>query len=151
MVIKMSSDNVREARRAILPNVAAVIDFVKQRRRETREKAVNLERNIPIPADTSNKFLRREDANRAKYNPTSADLKVLYPDGVEPTRPLTIDAQVNANFQKDRQVLNDLVPTIVPPDSYFEKGELDLLESTDHPLRYPAKTYIRKFCKSILF
>lgn len=146
MVIKMAaSRELDDGSRAILPNVAAVIEFVKMRRKKTREKAVNLERAMPIPFDSSNKFLLREDANRAKYNPASADLKVLYPDGMEPTQPLSLDRQVNANFQKDKLVLNDLVPTIVPPDSYFEKGELDLLESNDHPLRYPAKSYIRKF------
>ena len=140
MVIRMSEKYIERTKRAVLPNVAAVIDFIRQRRKTTREKAVHLERNKVIP-----EYLRSEDANRSKYNPAMADLKVLYPDGVEPSVTHGVDALVNANFQKDKKVLNELVPTIVPPDSYFEKGELDLLESAEHPLRFPAKVYIRMY------
>jgi hypothetical protein len=141
MVIRMSEKHIESTKRAVLPNVAAVIDFIRQRRKTTREKAVNLERNKPI--NPSSEYLRSEDANRSKYNPAMADLKVLYPDGVEPSVTHGVDALVNANFQKDKKVLNELVPTIIPPDSYFEQGELDLLESAEHPLRFPAKVYIR--------
>jgi hypothetical protein len=147
MVIRIGEAHVENVRqRAVLPNVAAVIEFVKLRRKTTREKAVNFERREPIPDDFVKDFLRKEDANRAKYNPLSADLKILYPDTARSNDvdSASLDAQVNSNFSKDKEVLNEMFPTIIPPDSYFEKGELDLLESTEHPLRYPAKSYISK-------
>jgi hypothetical protein len=41
-------------------------------------------------------------------------------------------------------ILDDLVPRIVPPDSYFEKEELRIIESWDNPLRTPCRKFFGK-------
>ena len=105
MFIRMSTKNSEEGKQTILPNVAAVIEFIKMRRKTTREKAVNLEREQSIPSEFEKQFLRQEDTNRVKFNPASADLKLLYPEGTgdaPSSEYSSVNATVNANFNKDK-------------------------------------------------
>ena len=154
MVIRLKGVdlNQKATKRPVLPNVAAVIEFIRERRRTTREKAINLEQRSSTPSDYV--YLRKEDANREEFNPTMADLDMLYSKErrQEAGFDLLADPQVTENFKKDQKVLDDLIPEIIPDDSYFEKEERDVLESREHPLRFPAKVYIRKsyFCNNNL-
>ena len=59
----------------------------------------------------------------------------------------TISSAVNA----DKKYLEELLPTIHPPDSYFDQEELPYLLSMDTPLRYPPIYFIRKSTTTITF
>ena len=147
MVIRLKGIDFDQmaAKHPVLPNVAAVIEFIRERRKTTREKAINLEQRKSTPSDYV--YLRKEDANREEFNPTMADLDLLFSKErrQEAGFDLLADPLVTENYKKDEKVLNDLIPEIIPDDSYFEKEERDVLESREHPLRFPAKVYIRKF------
>ena len=45
------------------------------------------------------------------------------------------------------KVLDKLVPNIVPKDSYFEPGELDIIESVDNPFRAPCRHHFGLFIR----
>ena len=94
-------------------------------------------------------------ANRLKYNPINADLHLLYPSPNTEESNIYEDTRIKRRdfstattiFEKDKKVLDDLVPLIVPEDSYFEPDELKVLDSEDHPLRFPPRYYISTaFC-----
>jgi hypothetical protein len=89
-------------------------------------------------------------ANRLKYNPINADLHLLYPTKNPDESTIYEDNRIqrrdfstaNLSFESDKVVLDELLPTIIPDDSYFEPGELKVLDSDDHPLRFPPRYYI---------
>ena len=103
------------------------------------------------------KFLPMSSTEKLKYNPPLADLSFLYPeDGsseeIYDNRIERRDfSSAMGEFKKDEQVLNNLLPTVIPADSYFQPAELAVLNSKDHPLRFPPRYYISKILFLIYF
>jgi len=60
--------------------------------------------------------------------------KILYEDGIP--RHVVDDRAIRLS---NIEVLKELVPKVVPSDSYFEPGELAVIESLDNPFRAPCR------------
>ena len=168
MVVKLSNGGARVLQAPISGDVAAAIHWVKDRRKKYKYLTRNSEKGVLPPDEYREKFLEADALGRHKYNPPLADLELLFPTGVDamwssnkassleiPTGEYeapTVEellatsenSTVNDSFKSDKVLLDRLFPTITPDDSYFEKGEIEILEASNKPLRYPAKTYIRK-------
>jgi hypothetical protein len=90
--------------------------------------------------DATSRYEIRPDLVKWYYPPESY-LKELDLDLDRPQHTLDDEAINLSNIK----VLEELVPEITPPDSYFQKEELEIIESWNNPLRAPCRHHFGLF------
>jgi len=126
-----SSENDRE----FISGLISIQDYLAKKRKLTRKK---------VRFNRPESFVNLTEKPDPRFSLTPEEVEWFYPasknvpnweyDGE------TISSAVNA----DKKYLEELLPPIHPPDSYFEEEELPYLLSMDTPLRYPPIYFIRK-------
>ena len=124
--------------------ISNVFDRIKLLRNRTRQRARFLDDEAPKKKfGKLGDFMSLFETRLKDFNISPDQLKWLYPNTNVKESPTFINQSMLSNLAKEKALLDEMVPSITPPDDYFYPEELDALINGDGLLRYPAKNYIR--------
>lgn len=137
---RMSDDTAKKQKHQI----SKVFDRIKLIRNRTRQKARYLDDEAPKKKfGKLGDFMALFETSLKDFNISPDQIKWFYPNSKVKETPTFVNQSMLANLAKEKALLDEMVPSITPPDEYFYPEELDALTNGEGLLRYPVKHYIR--------
>ena len=124
------------------PNIDSVLNYVKKFRSMTG-KSSNLLEDYLLPPSQQESHYRDGKYGTPVFNLSEAQVNWIYPENVRKSWDFDMDHDKDFS-DLDKEFLDSLVPQITPPESYFEKEELDVLHGQDLPLSSAPIDYISR-------
>jgi hypothetical protein len=119
-------------------------DAIKKIRETTRLRARLFHDTAPSNGRSLEQIMKNFENQSERYNLTPEQIEWFYPQSTHDPD-FTMETHANTpNYWAEKEFLDLLLPTILPEDSYFDKGEIDYLNGEQFPLRKSVKYYIRK-------
>jgi hypothetical protein len=127
-------------------------DAIKRIRATTGRRARLLHDSAPSNGLSMEQLMEDFAKQRERYNLTPEQIQWFYPAATHDPD-FTMETHANTpNYWREKELLDLLLPTVIPGDSYFDKGEIEYLNGGQFPLRMSVKNYICKFKQNkILF
>ena len=130
---------------SIEEQIEDTFELIKRVRRETGLLSRAMETRAPRKNRSLEQLMTLFKSQVGEFTLTPAQIEFFYPQSRNNIDFSIVDEALQPNQQSEFAFLEDLLPPIIPDESYFEEGELAALNSDDYPLRFSIQHYIRKF------
>ena len=125
------------------PGLESVIDYISKFRAMTGKSKRLLEEYL-LPEKTADTHYREGPDGKPIFNLSEKQIEWIFPESVREN--WDYEKDYDRDFSDvDKDFLNDLVPEITPPESYFEEEELPVLHAQNTPLSSAPIDYISTF------
>lgn len=116
--------------------VSDIFEEIAEVRRKTRQRS--------NPNNDIRKYMAVHKSVFGKYNLPIDEIERLQTTKEQEQQPPPTAPDRTASIAAEEAFLEDLVPLIIPDDSYFLEDEIESLIGGESPLRFPIKHYISK-------
>ena len=141
-----ASPEEKETTTAVDDEVEDIFDYIKRVRKTTGLMSRALDDEPPRKIHSLDKLVTLFKSQVGEFNLTPAQIEWFYPQSKNNADFSINEEHLHPNAENEINFLHNLLPSVIPSDSYFEEGELDALNMKDYPLRFSVQHYIRKFC-----
>jgi len=122
------------------PEEDSIIDMIKKFRGMTGRR-LNLLENYLVTENRAARDFRPTPSGNSVFNLTEDQIKFTYPAAHMPS--FDYETQYDQDFSAENaKVLDELVPEIIPDESYFEEEERDCIFGNDNPMSSAPVDYI---------